>query len=57
MCPMCIATAVWIAGSVTGAGGLTALAVKKLGARSDLIQVPEQIQSKESHDDQHNDRS
>ena len=31
MCPVCLTTAVLIAGSVTFTGGLTALAIKKFG--------------------------
>lgn len=31
MCPACMASAAWIAGSVISAGGITALAAKILG--------------------------
>ncbi len=34
MCPFCIASAVLMAGSVISTGGLTALVVKKLGAKN-----------------------
>ena len=33
MCPACIASAAWLITSVISTGGLTALAVKKLGAK------------------------
>ena len=33
MCPVCIATAVLIAGSAASGGGLAALAMKKLGVK------------------------
>lgn len=34
MCPMCLATVVLIAGSVTSTGGLLALALKKFGVNN-----------------------
>jgi hypothetical protein len=34
MCPVCITTAVLIAGSVTSTGGLAAVAIKKLSGRN-----------------------
>jgi hypothetical protein len=34
MCPMCITTAMLIAGSVTSTGGLAAIAIKKLGGKN-----------------------
>jgi hypothetical protein len=34
MCPMCITTAMLIAGSVTGSGGLAAIAIRKFGAKN-----------------------
>jgi predicted dithiol-disulfide oxidoreductase (DUF899 family) len=34
MCPACIASAAWIVASATSAGGLTALAIKKLRAKA-----------------------
>lgn len=34
MCPFCIASAVLIVGSVMSTGGLTALVMKKLGAKN-----------------------
>ena len=34
MCPVCITTAVLIAGSVTSTGGLAAIAIKKFGGKN-----------------------
>ncbi len=34
MCPVCITTAVLIAGSVTFTGGLAAIAIKKFGVKN-----------------------
>lgn len=34
MCPVCITTAMLIAGSVTGSGGLAAIAIWKFGAKN-----------------------
>jgi hypothetical protein len=47
MCPICIAAAAWFAAGATSAGGLTALAVGKLRARSGAQQTPPQHESKE----------
>ncbi|MBB5318697.1 hypothetical protein HDF09_003396 [Edaphobacter lichenicola] len=33
MCPVCLATAALIAGSVTSSGGLAAIAIRKLGGK------------------------
>ena len=33
MCPVCIATAMLIAGSATSTGGLAVIAIKKLGVK------------------------
>lgn len=41
MCPFCIATAAVLAGKVTGAGGLAAIAIKKLGGKSAADQHPD----------------
>ena len=37
MCPVCISTAVLIAGSVASAGGLAAAAIKKLGDKNSAV--------------------
>jgi hypothetical protein len=34
MCPMCVTTAVLIAGGLASTGGLAAVAIKKLGSRN-----------------------
>jgi len=34
MCPMCLATAALIAGSVTSTGGFVAIAIRKFGPKS-----------------------
>jgi hypothetical protein len=38
MCPVCLATAMLIAGSATSTGGLTAFAIKKIGAMNKIAQ-------------------
>ena len=40
MCPVCLATAVLIAGSVTSMGGLAAIAIKKFGAKNAVDKNP-----------------
>jgi hypothetical protein len=40
MCPMCLATAVLIAGSATSTGGLTAIAIKKFGIKNAAVNNP-----------------
>ena len=52
MCPVCITTAALIASSATSVGGLAALVVKKLSAKSEVKPIPNQIQLKENHDGQ-----
>jgi hypothetical protein len=51
MCPVCITTALLIAGSVTSTGGLAALAIKKYGMKNavdnDPASTPIPIRSKE----------
>ena len=37
MCPVCITTAVLIAGSATSTGGLTAIAIKKFGVKNAVV--------------------
>ncbi len=49
MCPICIATAVLIAGKVTSTGGVAAIVIKKLGVKN-AADNPASTQSKE---DQH----
>ena len=40
MCPVCIATAVLIAGSATSSGGLAAIAIRKFGVKSAVDNHP-----------------
>jgi hypothetical protein len=47
MCPVCITTAVLIAGSVTSTGGLTAIAIKKFGVKNTVDHKP--APSREDH--------
>ncbi len=42
MCPVCIATAALIAGSVTSTGGLAAIAIKKFGGKNSVDDSPAQ---------------
>jgi hypothetical protein len=47
MCPLCVSTAMLIAGSVTSTGGLAAVAIKKLGVKNALNPSPNP--TKEDH--------
>jgi len=47
MCPVCLATAVIIAGSATSTGGLTAIAIKKFGVKNAVNNNPSPTLSKE----------
>jgi hypothetical protein len=47
MCPVCIATAVMIAGSATSSGGLAAMAIKKFGVKNAVDNHPVPTPSKE----------
>jgi hypothetical protein len=49
MCPVCITTAVMIAGSVTLSGGLAAIALRKFGVKSAVDHHPAPTPSKEIH--------
>jgi hypothetical protein len=42
MCPVCIATAALIAGSVTSTGGLAAIAIKKFSGKNAVDDNPAQ---------------
>ena len=46
MCPICVTTAVLIAGSVTSTGGLAAMAITKFGVKS-AVDSPPTTRSKE----------
>lgn len=52
MCPVCIATAAVIAGSVTSTGGLAAIAAKKFGLKTAVQTVPTPAKE-DQHDQQH----
>jgi hypothetical protein len=56
MCPVCLATAAIIAGSVTGAGGLTALVAGKFRKRK-AAQVFPKAENKEDRHGSEPDRS
>jgi hypothetical protein len=47
MCPVCIATAALIAGSVTSTGGLAAVAIKKPGVKNAVESNPAPTPTKE----------
>jgi len=49
MCPVCIATAVVIAGGVASTGGLAAVAMKKFGVKNAADSHSTPTQSKEVH--------
>ncbi len=40
MCPVCITTAMLIAGGVTSTGGLTAIAIRRFGANKAVDNTP-----------------
>ncbi len=57
MCPACMASAAWMAGSVMSTGGMAALAVrivrgKKIGSQDNSKNVME----RRNDDDNHNDK-
>jgi len=47
MCPVCLTTAMLIAGSVTSTGGLAAIAIKKFGVTNAVDHQPVPTPSKE----------
>jgi hypothetical protein len=47
MCPVCITTAVLIAGSVTFSGGVAAITIKKFGVKNAVENHPAPTPSKE----------
>ena len=49
MCPVCIATAVLIAGKVTSTSGITAMAIKKFGEKNAADHNSNPTASKENH--------
>jgi hypothetical protein len=46
MCPVCLTTAVLIAGSATSTGGLAAIAIKRFGAKNAVDNNPAQRRDK-----------
>ena len=56
MCPVCLATAVILAGSATGTGGLTTLVARHFLKRESEDQFPT-IKPKENHHGHQPDRS
>jgi hypothetical protein len=46
MCPVCLATAVLIAGSATSTGGLAAVAIRNFGVKGDVDHTPRPTPSK-----------
>ncbi len=50
MCPMCINTAMLIAGSVISTGGLAAVAIKRFGVKNAVDNHPAPTLTKENHD-------
>jgi hypothetical protein len=49
MCPVCITTAVLIAGSATSTGGLAAIAFRKFGVKNAVDNQPAPTPPKEDH--------
>ena len=49
MCPVCIASAAWVAVSVASTGGLAAVALKKFNAGGSASKLPAQPIIKEDH--------
>ncbi len=49
MCPVCVTTAVLIAGSVTSTGGFAAIAIKRFGLKSAVNNHPAPTPTKEDH--------
>ena len=51
MCPVCLATAAMIAGSVTSTGGLVAIAIRKFGVNAvDMNPAQRRNQDGNEHD-------
>jgi hypothetical protein len=49
MCPVCIATAAWIAATAVSTGGMTALVLKKAATGKAANQFPANPTPKEDH--------
>jgi len=57
LCPVCLATAAWIAAASLSAGGAAAFAIKKLCVQDGAQQFPTQPGIKEDQHDQQQDRN
>ena len=51
MCPICITAAVALAGKIVSTGGLTAIAIRKVGGRNAENTHPAPDPSREAHHD------
>jgi hypothetical protein len=51
MCPVCIATAAYIATGATSAGGLTALAIRKARAKHRALATPHNTNARRTDHD------
>jgi hypothetical protein len=49
MCPVCLATAAWIAAAAVSTGGVTAFAIRKVVTRNPANNFPTVTPSKEDH--------
>jgi hypothetical protein len=49
MCPVCLATAAWIAAATVSTGGMTALVITRIVTRKSEENVPTITPSKEDH--------
>ena len=49
MCPMCITTAMLIAGGITSTGGLAAVAMRRFGVKNAAGNHPAPASSQEDH--------
>jgi hypothetical protein len=50
MCPVCITTAMLIAGSATSTGGLAAIAIKKFGVKHAVDKDPAQRRNQDGNE-------
>ena len=49
MCPVCLATAAWIAATAISTGGMTALVLKRVVSGNAANNIPTNTPSKEDH--------
>jgi hypothetical protein len=57
MCPVCLAAAALVAVKATSAGGLAALVIKKIHAKTIAHEFPIEPETKEDQHVQHHDRN